>query len=533
MEAQKTSIRGSKPVSTNTDLIQNDGKNYIFTIGINAYDHWSQLDNAVNDAKGVHRLFTEDLGFDEIVPPIFDKMATKSKILSDIENILPQKLTEKDNLIFFFSGHGMSYKKKIGTIERSIGYIVPVDGENVSKNSFSSYIKASQLMSNINELPAKHILVILDACKSGIAINSLKYRDSDAYSNELQSKMSRNVITSAGPEQVAADGGPISGHSLFTGTLIDGFKKGMIDKGDRNGLVTSSEIGLYLQQIVAQHSQAEIKQTPDFGSFGYDAGGELVIDLNDDSLFTLKSRLNGLMQSGRLTKAWKLLAELEFKYPDADETAYYKFRKALEGGEIDLAIENLEILQDFIEQNDKKYYLNYNEIWDLTQVLRYWRNFLTIKNEPNKLRIELIKSSLKDTILNSEVIPLPPSEVDELNPFFELPVASSYQFRLTNLSENAQFIYAFFTNTNGSLSPIRLFDDWTIIDNGIPRGSITNSNRFQQKGLIGIEKFTFIISNKRQRNFESPLSPKSRGAFEPLSLADPNAKKIDIYLHFN
>lgn len=58
--------------------------------------------------------------------------------------------------------------------------------------------------------------------------------------------------------------------------MINGFNWGAADM-DGNNFVTSSELGLYLQQRVGQSSKSQ--QTPDFGSFQLDDRGELVISL--------------------------------------------------------------------------------------------------------------------------------------------------------------------------------------------------------------------------------------------------------------
>jgi tetratricopeptide (TPR) repeat protein len=72
------------------------------------------------------------------------------------------------------------------------------------------------------------------------------------------------------------------GHSLFTGTLIDGLKNKDADL-DGDGIVTSSELGLYLQQQVGQAAQAKGSgQTPDFGEFNLDNRGQMVISYRLD-----------------------------------------------------------------------------------------------------------------------------------------------------------------------------------------------------------------------------------------------------------
>jgi hypothetical protein len=90
------------------------------------------------------------------------------------------------------------------------------------------------------------------------------FRDAVRYQKDLTNRRSRKVITSAQREQSAIDGGPVPGHSLFTGTLIHGFNRGEADI-EGNGLITGSELGLFVQQKVAQASGSA--QTPDFGSF--------------------------------------------------------------------------------------------------------------------------------------------------------------------------------------------------------------------------------------------------------------------------
>jgi hypothetical protein len=100
------------------------------------------------------------------------------------------------------------------------------------------------------------------------------HRDRPRYERDLVTRMSRKVITSARRDQRALDGGPVPDHSLFTGTLIDGLDNKKADL-DGNNLVTSSELGLYVQQQVGQASKSE--QTPDCGSFLLDDRGEMVI----------------------------------------------------------------------------------------------------------------------------------------------------------------------------------------------------------------------------------------------------------------
>jgi len=90
---------------------------------------------------------------------------------------------------------------------------------------------------------------------------------------QLRARQSRRVITSALEDQRALDNGPVPGHSLFTGCLIEGLTGGLTQGGKRE--VTGSELGQYLQRRVTTFPGSQ--QTPDFGALELDDRGELVL----------------------------------------------------------------------------------------------------------------------------------------------------------------------------------------------------------------------------------------------------------------
>ena len=145
-------------------------------------------------------------------------------------------------------------------------------------------------MRAVSLLPAKHILVILDACHSGIALGPIiKWRDIGTWQSTplptLMARRSRRIITSALDDQVALDSGPLHGHSLFTGCLIEGLTHGLGRAGSR--AVTGSELGLYVQRRVEAYPNS--RQTPDFGTFDFDDRGEMVIPLESSPALELDS----------------------------------------------------------------------------------------------------------------------------------------------------------------------------------------------------------------------------------------------------
>ncbi len=250
------------------------GRNVIAVIGIDRYQKWQRLNNAVSDARGALQAFLR-LGFEQVAPPLYDEAATSDAIRSLVRDDLAG-LDRHDSLVVFFAGHGHTVTRTFQEGDSvKTGYIIPVDGDPPG-GSTVEWLRLDAWLSDVARLEAKHILVFLDACHSGIALGSLvKWRDAGQRTESFERlgrRRSRRVITSAQDDQRALDGGPLPGHSLFTGCLIEGLNGGMAPHG---ALVSGSQIGLYLQERVTSYPQSE--QTPDFGALEEDKRGELLI----------------------------------------------------------------------------------------------------------------------------------------------------------------------------------------------------------------------------------------------------------------
>ena len=270
--------RGIQPESTDEPAAKN-GHQYIVAIGIDNYENWPILSTAVSDATEFAKLLTTKFGFEYAVEPLTEKAATGKAITSLLEDDLPNRLKPEDSLVIFFAGHGTTHDYKIGDEPKSDGFIVPVDARAPGKDEhWSDYLKIEELLHTIDALPASHILVILDSCHSGMALGNrfMTSRADTRFERDMLVKISRKVIASAQGDQLAADSGPLPNHSLFTGLMIQGLTSGKADSFGE-GFVTSSQLGAFAQHEVAVAAQS--KQTPLFGAFDDDRGGELVIHM--------------------------------------------------------------------------------------------------------------------------------------------------------------------------------------------------------------------------------------------------------------
>lgn len=269
-------INPSTPPSTSDA----SGRSVIAVIGIDRYHHWPPLANAVNDAMRAVAVFQER-GFAPIAT-LLDGDATRTAVQSLVTTDL-QRLGPRDSLILFYAGHGITQEHRPGGDPIRTGYLVPVDATTPSGDT-SMWIRLEDWLRAISLLPARHILVILDACYSGIALGRsvTAQRGFGVASMESlaahQARRSRVIITSTHDDQVAIDGGLRPGHSLFAGFLFDELEQEIARRD--TPAITGSELGIFVQRKVRAHTNS--RQTPMLGRFELDDGGELAISLSPD-----------------------------------------------------------------------------------------------------------------------------------------------------------------------------------------------------------------------------------------------------------
>ena len=250
------------------------GRKLIVTIGIARYRGWPQLGNSVNDARRTAEAFRR-YGFEQAIE-LFDDAAT-AEALRNLATDGLHDLSEDDSLIVFLAGHGHTITSRFGDGDSiKTGYLIPVDGDPPGR-SMARWLRLDSWLSDLARLPLRHLLVILDACHSGIALGSLNRWRGDgctAALDRLGARRSRRVITSAQDDQRAMDSGPLPGHSLFTGCLLEALCDGLVAPGEH---FTGSQLGMYLQRRVAAYSRSS--QTPDFGTLEQDQRGELILQM--------------------------------------------------------------------------------------------------------------------------------------------------------------------------------------------------------------------------------------------------------------
>jgi uncharacterized caspase-like protein len=244
-------------------------ESWALIIGINKYRHSAPLEIATADAEAIQNAVIEVLGFPKTnVSMLLDEKATRRRIMEEFLSY--ESLDPDDRLLFFFAGHGATVEGARG----SIGYLVPVDGRVADK---STLIRWDELTRDADIIPAKHLLFIMDACYSGLAIQRTSSAGERRFVTDMLQRRSRQVITAGKADEVVADGGgPAGGNSIFTGHLLEGLRGGAANEA---GVITASDLMSYAYQRVSRDPAS--RQTPHFGHI--DGDGEFILLTPDDA----------------------------------------------------------------------------------------------------------------------------------------------------------------------------------------------------------------------------------------------------------
>jgi|GEM_PF-758508 len=183
------------------------GKNYLFAIAIDEYEHCPHLYNAVKDAEDLIAILTEKYCFEKAnVIALFNEKATEAGIIHSFRD-LARSLSAQDNLLIYFSGHG-EYDEVFKE-----GYWLPV---NAKQGAFEDYIPNSKIRTVLNAMEARHIFLVSDSCFSGSLF--MQYRSGGGVAGRLEKDPSRWGLT-AGRNEIVEDGHPGS-NSPFADSLI-------------------------------------------------------------------------------------------------------------------------------------------------------------------------------------------------------------------------------------------------------------------------------------------------------------------------
>ncbi len=230
-------------------------ESHALVIGISEYTGgWPSLPGVKGDVKAV-RDTLENIGFNVVVVEDPDQQELEAAFK---DFVLEYGLNPENRLLFYFAGHGHTHKPYYAANdpEEWMGYLVarnaPDPQEDISR-FFAHSLSMRAIEGIALTIEAKHAMFIFDSCFSGTLFGL-----SRAIPQDIQlrtGKPVRQFITSGTADQVVPD------ISIFRRQFISALE-GEADS-NRDGYITGSELGLYLEETVTNLSRRT--QTPRYG----------------------------------------------------------------------------------------------------------------------------------------------------------------------------------------------------------------------------------------------------------------------------
>ena len=185
------------------------GAYHALVIGNNNYRGLPKLKTAVNDARAVAKLLTDDYDFSTKL--LID--ATRADVIAALAR-MRAKLTANDNLLIYYAGHGV-----VDNITEQ-GYWLPVDAE---KTVPTNWVSNNDITTMLRAIRAKHIMVVADSCYSGTLVRAAAARMKTGrgravWVKRMVRKRGRTALVSGGLEPVTDSGS--GGHSVFAGAFL-------------------------------------------------------------------------------------------------------------------------------------------------------------------------------------------------------------------------------------------------------------------------------------------------------------------------
>lgn len=245
------------------------GNYHALVIGNNDYRLMRPLKTAVADAREVARVLEQNYGFQ--VRLLVN--ATRYDMLAAL-NELREKLTDKDNLLLYYAGHGELDDRN------QRGHWLPIDAE---PNSTANWISNVAITDVLNSMTVQQLLVVADSCYAGTMTRSSLGRLEGGLSETERIRMlslmarqrSRMVLTSGGVEPVLDSAG--GGHSAFAQAFLGVLQSNV-------GVLPGQEMFGHLRlRVAAVADRVQMRQVPEYAPIkfaGHESGDFVFVRKN-------------------------------------------------------------------------------------------------------------------------------------------------------------------------------------------------------------------------------------------------------------
>ena len=273
-------------VFTGADTLKRKGTAYIIAVGVNEYANTQyNLKYATADARS----FAEEMrrrqiqvgGFERVeVIQLLDQDATKANILAAVSRLagaagppslkstpldVLKRAEPEDTVVIYFAGHGTAQAQRFYLIPHDLGYT----GERTKlteqglNTMLAHSISDIELENAVEGLDAGHLLLIIDACNSGQALEAEEKRRGPMNSNglaQLAYEKGMYILTAAQSFQAALEAAQL-GHGYLTYALVEeGLKTPVADSAPKDGVVIAREWLNFATERVPQMQEEKMSQ---------------------------------------------------------------------------------------------------------------------------------------------------------------------------------------------------------------------------------------------------------------------------------
>ena len=273
-------------VFTGADTLKRKGTAYIIAVGVNEYANSQyNLKYATADARSfaeeMQRRQTQIGGFERVeVIQLLDQDATKANIIAAISRLAGvagppslkatpldalKRAEPEDTVVIYFAGHGTAQAQRFYLIPHDLGYT----GERtkLTEQGLSTMLAHSisdiEIETAVEGLDAGHLLLIIDACNSGQALEAEEKRRGPMNSKglaQLAYEKGMYILTAAQSFQAALEAAQL-GHGYLTYALVEeGLKTTVADSSPKDGVVIAREWLNFATERVPQMQEEKMSQ---------------------------------------------------------------------------------------------------------------------------------------------------------------------------------------------------------------------------------------------------------------------------------
>ncbi|MFQ5954052.1 MAG: caspase family protein [Kiloniellales bacterium] len=240
-----------KEISVRYDGPQRDSTLHVVAVGINEYKNPDyRLNYGVTDAEAILGFFDDGRHQRRLYKSVkarrlSDKKATKRAIVRRLEAL--SKAAPQDTVVLYLAGHGDTFDGEWFFW----GYdLVRPERESERRDKGLSRTELLDLVAGVG---AQKILMLIDSCKSGSALNTRGVAADRKALSQLARAAGIHLVAAAGQEQFATELKEL-GHGVFTYAVLEGLN-GQADGAPGDGIVSIYELLGYIDERIPEVSR--------------------------------------------------------------------------------------------------------------------------------------------------------------------------------------------------------------------------------------------------------------------------------------